>query len=147
MREKAAKPADKYVRPALGFGLFFYEIILTIKFFSFSRKRLSHKHHSLPRFSQLLLSTSIVVMSFAGIDLCEIPALAAPAGVQSNLVDPVTLAPVIIGVSTSLTVVAILFVTARLSVNYRKMVLADCETFTKHIHQGQRLANTISQTL
>ncbi|ROW13614.1 hypothetical protein VPNG_04561 [Cytospora leucostoma] len=64
-------------------------------------------------------------MSSAGINLCEKPALTAPAGVASNFADPVTLAPVISGVSSVLAGLAVLFVAARLCVKYHKMELTD----------------------
>lgn len=59
-------------------------------------------------------------------DLCGIPAAAAPSGQTSNFVNPTSLAPVAIAVSTITTTFAVVLTTGRLWANIRKLNWAHC---------------------
>ncbi|KAI0490489.1 hypothetical protein F4859DRAFT_508291 [Xylaria cf. heliscus] len=58
-------------------------------------------------------------------DLCQIPAAPPPEGYSSNFVDPVSMAPALIGVIAVTTLWAIVFTTARIYTNSRKLGWGD----------------------
>ena len=63
----------------------------------------------------------------AGVDLCAFPAGTPPPGQVSNFDNPPSLAPVLVGVTTVMTALAILFTAGRLYANFRKLKWSDCE--------------------
>ncbi|RWA06384.1 hypothetical protein EKO27_g8726 [Xylaria grammica] len=58
-------------------------------------------------------------------NLCEIPAALSPEGYGSNFVNPASMAPALIGVIAVTTLWAIVFTTARIYMNSRKLGWAD----------------------
>jgi len=65
---------------------------------------------------------------FPGLDLCAFPAGIPPEGQVPNFVNPTTLAPVTIALCSVLTALAVIFATARMYVNWRKLKLSDCQS-------------------
>ncbi|KAI1413209.1 hypothetical protein F5Y13DRAFT_189572 [Hypoxylon sp. FL1857] len=63
----------------------------------------------------------------AGLDLCAVPSIEPPEGETFNFVNPTSLAPTMIAVSTIVTLWASVFVAIRVWVNRRKLKVADCE--------------------
>lgn len=61
-----------------------------------------------------------------GANLCDYPASTAPDGEFSNLIDPYSLAPVVIAISVLTYSIAILFTIARLYFYFPKWKLSDC---------------------
>ncbi|KAF7527302.1 hypothetical protein G7054_g10534 [Neopestalotiopsis clavispora] len=61
----------------------------------------------------------------SSIDLCQVPAMPAPNGGQSNFDNPTTLGPTLIAVITLMVLWGIVFTGARLYMNFRKLDWAD----------------------
>ncbi|TRX90810.1 hypothetical protein FHL15_008389 [Xylaria flabelliformis] len=59
------------------------------------------------------------------VDLCKVPAAPPPDGYSSNFNNPTTLGPALIGVITFTTIWAIVFTSARIYINFRKLGWAD----------------------
>jgi hypothetical protein len=66
-------------------------------------------------------------------DLCLVPAGLAPAGHQSNLIDPVSLAPTKIAVVSILVAWGIIFTSGRFYVNFQRLFLGDYFVLTSLI--------------